>query len=55
MKKTMSSKSLASVRKAFRAFFKTTPHVILGTGTSCAVDAGFGMAALKDALFSKIR
>ena len=48
-------KSLAWAKKQLQAFFRVTPHVILGTGTSCAVDAGFGMEALKDVLVSKIK
>ena len=49
------SKDIAWIKKQFQAFFRVTPHVILGTGTSCAVDVGFGMEALKDVLFSRIK
>lgn len=59
MKKTKviktAQKDLAWVKKQLQAFFRVTPHVILGTGTSCAVDVGFGMEALRDVLFSKIK
>lgn len=41
------------VKKQLRAFFKITPHVILGSGTSCAVDVDFGMDALKRVLLSE--
>lgn len=47
-------KDIVWAKKQLQEFFKVTPHVILGTGTSCAVDAGFGMGALRDALFTKI-
>ena len=49
------TKDVAWAKKQLRDFFKVTPHVILGTGTSCAVDVGFGMGALKDVLFAKIK
>lgn len=48
-------KSVAWAKKQLQEFFKVTPHVILGTGTSCAVDVGFGMGALKDSLLAKIK
>lgn len=49
------TKDVARAKRQLQEFFKVTPHVILGTGTSCAVDVGFGMGALKDALFTKIK
>lgn len=50
-KKSVSkTKNLTWVKKQLQEFFRTTPHIILGTGTSCAVDVGFGMTALKDNL-----
>lgn len=48
-------KDIAWAKKQLQVFFRVTPHVILGTGTSCAVDAGFGMEALRDVLVSKIK
>lgn len=41
---------MSQVRKELREFFSVTPHIVLGTGTSCAVDVGFGMGALQTAL-----
>lgn len=41
---------LCVMRKDLREFFSSAPLIILGTGTSCAVDVGFGMGALQDAL-----
>ena len=49
------TKDVTWAKKQLQEFFKVTPHVILGTGTSCAVDVGFGMGALKDVLFSEIK
>lgn len=49
----MSTKSAGVVcllRKDLREFFSSAPLIILGTGTSCAVDVGFGMGALQNAL-----
>ncbi len=43
-------KDFAWAKKQLQNFFQVTPHVVLGTGTSCAVDVGFGMGALKDVL-----
>jgi hypothetical protein len=37
-----------------QAFFYDKPMVLFGTGTSCAIDSRFGMAALKEHLFTKI-
>ena len=41
---------LRLMRKDLSEFFSSAPHIILGTGTSCAVDVGFGMGALQNAL-----
>ncbi|MEK8019218.1 MAG: SIR2 family protein [Candidatus Parabeggiatoa sp.] len=38
-----------------QAFFNEKPMVLFGTGTSCAIDARFGMAALKEHLFTEIQ
>lgn len=35
-------------------FFQQKPFVLFGTGTSCAVDSGFGMGALRDHLLKTI-
>ncbi len=48
-------KDFVWAKKQLQTFFQVTPHVVLGTGTSCAVDAGFGMEALRDVLFSSIK
>jgi len=37
-----------------QAFFADKPMVLFGTGTSCAIDSRFGMAALKEHLFTEI-
>ncbi len=37
-----------------QAFFDDKPMVLFGTGTSCAIDSRFGMAALKEHLFTEI-
>lgn len=42
------------VINALRDFFRGKPFLIVGTGMSCAVDARFGMPALKDALLRGI-
>jgi hypothetical protein len=46
----------ASAYRKLAEFFlhNPTPFVLYGTGMSCAVDAGYGMNALKDYLLSKI-
>lgn len=42
---------LSHVKKEIQEFFSSSaPHIIFGTGTSCAVDVGFGMGALQGAL-----
>lgn len=38
--------------KALRNFFHEKPFLFFGTGMSCALDARFGMSALKDALLN---
>ena len=38
--------------EALRNFFREKPFLFFGTGLSCALDARFGMLALKDALVS---
>ena len=40
--------------KALGEFFRDKPFVFFGSGMSCAIDSGFGMPALKDALLSGI-
>ena len=53
--KKIAVKDLAWAKKQFQDFFRiTTPHIILGTGTSCAVDVGFGMVALMDKLLQSM-
>lgn len=47
--------NLAWVNKQLRSFFNVTPHVILGTGTSCAIDCRFGMCSLMEALSAGIQ
>lgn len=49
-KTTRKSKTWTWVKKQLQDFFRITPHIILGTGTSCAVDIGFGMTALMENL-----
>ena len=41
--------------EALRNFFREKPFLFFGTGMSCALDARFGMLALKDALVSEIQ
>ena len=41
--------------EALRSFFRGKPFLVFGTGTSCALDAQFGMSALRDALEAGIR
>lgn len=41
--------------EAIRDFFRGKPFVFFGTGMSCALDLGFGMPALKDALIERMR
>ena len=41
--------------EALRDFFREKPFLFFGTGTSCALDAQFGMPALKDALIAGIQ
>lgn len=40
--------------KALENFFRQNPFVLFGTGTSCAVDACFGMNALKEHLLKEV-
>ena len=40
--------------KALQDFFDDKPFVLFATGTSCAVDQGFGMGALEADLKEKI-
>lgn len=40
--------------KALGEFFRDKPFVFIGSGMSCAIDACFGMPALKDALLAGI-
>ena len=40
--------------KALQDFFTNKPFVLFATGTSCAVDLAFGMAALEDYLKNEI-
>lgn len=51
---TGKTKTLTWVKKQLQDFFRITPHIILGTGTSCAVDVGFGMNALMDNLIKYV-
>ena len=37
-----------------RSFFREPPLVVFGSGTSCALDTGFGMGALKESLLAGI-
>ena len=39
---------------SIRDFFRDKPFVFFGTGMSCALDARFGMPALKDELSQRI-
>ena len=41
--------------EAFRNFFREKPFLFFGTGMSCALDAQFGMPALKDALIERMK
>ena len=41
--------------EALRDFFREKPFLFFGTGMSCALDARFGMPALKDALIAGIQ
>lgn len=51
----MAAKSIiATLKDVVADFFSVTPHVVLGTGTSCAVDVGFGMGKLQEALLSGV-
>lgn len=54
-KKSMADRSFARAKKQFQSFFRNTPLVILGTGTSCTIDRRFGMCSLMDALSAGIR
>ena len=47
-------KDLGCAKKQLQDFFRVTPYIILGTGTSCAVDVGFGMPALMDKLLDSM-
>ena len=40
--------------KALQNFMQQKPFVLLGSGTSCAVDPRFGMTALRDYLVGAI-
>jgi hypothetical protein len=40
--------------KEFQKFFQDKPFVLFGSGMSCAVDDGFGMASLKEHLLDKL-
>ena len=40
--------------KALGEFFRDKPFVFFGSGMSCAIDSGFGVHALKDALLAGI-
>ncbi|HAR64123.1 MAG TPA: hypothetical protein DCS13_11720 [Candidatus Margulisbacteria bacterium] len=52
LKKTELSKEIAY--NALQNFFANKPFVLFGTGTSCAVDLGFGMCALQTHLESEM-
>ena len=41
--------------EAIRDFFRGKPFVFFGTGMSCALDLGFGMPALRDALIEQMQ
>lgn len=41
--------------RAIRDFFRGKPFVFFGTGISCAMDAGFGMPALRDELTERMQ
>ncbi|RLB91163.1 MAG: hypothetical protein DRH50_11350 [Deltaproteobacteria bacterium] len=41
--------------EALRSFFREKPFLFFGTGMSCALDARFGMDALKNALIDRLK